>query len=375
VSDLLKVMLVAQTPPPYGGQAVMMQKILEGEYVGVSIRHVRMAFSRDMREVGRLKPRKVIHLLAVIGRVVVTRVRFGASTLYYPPAGPDKVPMYRDLILLLATRWMFKKTIFHFEAGGLSELYPTLPPWLKPLFRTAYFGADLGIRTDRFAPEDPARLEATREAIIPNAVDDVADSTRRVMPSGRAPSYGTILFVGVIRESKGAVALIEACGELKRSGLRFRLQLMGEFESEEFENRIRSMANEHGVDFEYLGVRTGPEKYFAYAEADIFCLPSFFESESGPVVLVEAMQFGLPIVSTNWRGIPAMVSEGVNGFLVPVRDIRALADRLRILLTNPELAGQMGAAGRRIYEAQYTLQGFHENLQAVFDMVRDGSSP
>ncbi|MDQ6711249.1 MAG: glycosyltransferase [Candidatus Dormibacteraeota bacterium] len=350
-----------------------MQRVLEGRYRGVRIDHVRMNFSRGMDEVGRLRLRKVGHLLQLIVRVMAARLGFGSHALYYPPAGPERIPMYRDIILLLATRWMFRHTIFHFQASGLSEMYPRLGPLAKLLFRAAYYRADIGIRTDVFAPPDPARLRSRREALIPNALEDVAAQTPRDPTFLANPPVPTILFVGVVRESKGVLDLIRASALLHRRGINFRLQVVGQFESDSFEKAARQLAEREEVPAEFGGVLIGELKYKAYAHASVFCLPSYYASEASPVVLIEAMQFGLPIVSTQWRGIPSMIEEGYNGFLVPIRDADALADRLSILLLDPAMARRIGENGRQRFEEKFTLTAFQSSIQQVFDGLAEKS--
>jgi glycosyltransferase involved in cell wall biosynthesis len=363
--------MVAQTPPPFGGQAVMMQNILDGSYDSVQIRHVRMAFSREMDEIGTFRLQKIAHLIGLICRIVIARLRFQSEVLLYPPAGPNLVPMMRDVAVLLSTRWMFKRVVFYFQAGGLSELYPELPRAARWLFRRAYYRANLSIRTSRLAPEDGKQLAALHEVIVPNAVRDEAGFARVDRThSGRPP---TILFVGVLRESKGVLVLLDACGLLHERALPFRLRLVGRFESHDFEtlvrNRIRLLDIEDLVDI--LGVLIGEQKQQVFRDADIFCLPTYFESEAFPVVLVEAMQFGLPIVSTKWRGIPEMVLDGFNGFLTPVRDPDAVAEGLAHLLRDSADAARMGACGRRLYEASYTIETFHRRMGEVFNLVRE----
>jgi glycosyltransferase involved in cell wall biosynthesis len=366
----LRVLVVGQTPPPYGGQAVMIQTMLTGEYKNIEMIHVRLAFSGQMADVGRLHPRKVLLLLFVIVRIMVVRWRSKATVLYYAPSGPDRVPMYRDLCVLLTTRWMFEKTVFHFHAGGVSELYPTLSRWIRPLFRRAYFKADLGIRLSRLAPPDPTVLCARQEAVVPNGIGDytVGRDDAGLRDLGN-PS--TILFVGVLRESKGLLVLIDACRRLRAAGLEFRLELMGSFASAGFEMMLSSAVHGAGLDerVRFLGVRTGEAKWQTSARADILCFPSFFESETFGLVLLEAMQFGLPIVSTRWRGIPDIVRDVKNGFLVPVRDAAATADRLATLLRNPDLAREMGAYGRALYRSKYTVDHFHQNIERVFGLM------
>jgi len=85
------------------------------------------------------------------------------------------------------------------------------------------------------------------------------------------------------------------------------------------------------------GVQSGDDKFRYYAQASIFCFPTFFESEAFPVVLLKAMQFRLPVDSTRWRGISAIVRDGVTGFLVPINDVAALAERLELLLVDDSL--------------------------------------
>jgi glycosyltransferase involved in cell wall biosynthesis len=300
-----------------------------------------------------------------VARIAFHRVRFQATTLYYPPAGPERVPILRDLALLIATRWMFSSVIFHFHAGGLANAYTKFGPFLRVLFQIAYYRADIGIRTSIISPPDAALLHAKQEFVIPNAAPDVAQGH-----DGRANENRTaapvILYVGALRESKGVLILLDACRNLVEQGCRFQLQLMGEFQSRPFEEKVRQRARDAGLDIEYLGVLTGSKKDSAFAGASIFCFPSFYESEASPVVLIEAMAFSLPIVATNWRGIPAIVSAGENGFLVPIMDAAPVTARLHQLLEDSDLRTRMGANGRRKYEETYTVEAFHASISRMF---------
>ena len=169
---MTKVLVVGQSPPPFGGQAIMIERLVKSELADVQIIHVRMNFSAHMNEVGRVRLSKILHLFSLIAQIVYCRVVHRVRILYYPPAGPNRVPMYRDLVILLATRWMFSKTIFHFHAGGVSELYDRLSIWERWLFRLAYFRADAAIRISELNPQDGKVLEAKREYVIPCGIDD-----------------------------------------------------------------------------------------------------------------------------------------------------------------------------------------------------------
>jgi len=195
--DVLKILVVGQTPPPYHGQAINTKRLLDGEYSRVKLFHVRMAFSGEMDEIGRFRFGKLLHLLAVVVRATFAKFRHGISILYYMPAGPDRVPMYRDLAILIATRWLFRRVVFQFRAAGLSELYERLTRLERFFFRLAYRRPDLAIRSSEFNPPDGEFLGAKRNIVIQNGAEDRRPSFA-VRRRGRSATP-SILFVGVLR--------------------------------------------------------------------------------------------------------------------------------------------------------------------------------
>lgn len=366
----LHVLVVGQTPPPFGGQAVMIQAMLAGRYQGVVLHHVRMAFSEDMESVGRFQLRKLWVLLTTVLAVWRARIVHRTPVLYYPPSGPNKVPVLRDLILLGAVRWMFRRTVFHFHASGVSDFAPLLPVALRPLFRLAYGRPDLAIRTAEQNPDDGAVLEARRSIVVPNGVPDGRGTVAERTAGPGEPLV--ILFTGVLIASKGVMVLLEAFRRLREQGVNARLELMGKWGDTAFRTDCERFVAQQGLGdlVRFLGVKRDAEKLAHFAGCDIFCFPSHFEAESFGLVLTEAMQFAKPVVSTLWRGIPSVVEEGVNGFLVPVEDPVAVADRLARLAADPALRRTMGEAGRRIFEQRFTLERFHRRMEEAFLSLR-----
>jgi len=92
-------------------------------------------------------------------------------------------------------------------------------------------------------------------------------------------------------------------------------------------------------------VKDGPELADCYAEAQVLCLPS--RREGVPLVLLEAMSFGLPVIATPVGGVADYVEHEDNGLLVPPGDIDALAVSIAMLAADPELRARLGEAGRR----------------------------
>ena len=92
------------------------------------------------------------------------------------------------------------------------------------------------------------------------------------------------------------------------------------------------------------------------------------------MVLMEAMQFSMPIVATRWRGIPSLIEEEVSGFMVPTQDSVAIANKLAILINNPEKIRQMGERGRELFLEKYSINKYYESMGHLFRQVAGESS-
>lgn len=105
-------------------------------------------------------------------------------------------------------------------------------------------------------------------------------------------------------------------------------------------------------------------------DADILLAPSVTskdgDQEGTPVVLMEAMAMGLPVVSTKHSGIPELVENGVSGFLVPERDVDTLVEKLGYLIEHPELWSGMGRAGRAYIEEHYNIDKLNDRLVNIY---------
>jgi glycosyltransferase involved in cell wall biosynthesis len=269
---------------------------------------------------------------------------------------------------------MFPCTVFHLHASGVADMYPRLSAGIRYLFRRALFHPDAVIRITRSHSADAQLLQARHNYVVPNGIEDdyleFGNATQSVLAHEPAEQQTPlqILFVGALRESKGVSILIEACGLLAARLVPFELSLVGEFHLREFEEQIHRRIAELGLAqrVHFLGVLQGAAKGAAFARANVLCLPTHYESETFPTVLLEAMSFALPVVATRWRGIPDIVDPGTNGFLVDIRDASAIAQRLEELHVDPRLRHRLGQAGREKFLREFTAARHLERMERVF---------
>jgi colanic acid/amylovoran biosynthesis glycosyltransferase len=128
-----------------------------------------------------------------------------------------------------------------------------------------------------------------------------------------------------------------------------------------------------------LGWKRQEEIVELMKSADILLAPSVTsgdgEQEGIPVVLMEALARGLPVLSTQHAGIPELIQDGESGFLVPERDVNALTERLEFLVQHQELWPEMGRAGRDYIERHHDINKLNDQLVQLYQRLLDGELP
>ena len=218
--------------------------------------------------------------------------------------------------------------------------------------------------------QDDERLQAAEQRLI--ATESQVTSCRAaVKPESSLllPIEGEVgrgsaklLFLSNLIESKGVYVLLDACKVLKERGLSFVCDFVGgetkEISAEVFREAVATRGLEDYVT--YHGPQYGEDKHRFFMNADVFVFPTYYYNECFPLVLLEAMQWRLPLVSSDEGGIPDIIQHGVNGFVAERKDVTALANALEQLITNPTLRRQMGEAGYARYKELYTLEAFEK---------------
>jgi glycosyltransferase involved in cell wall biosynthesis len=162
---------------------------------------------------------------------------------------------------------------------------------------------------------------------------------------------------------KGQALLIDAVEQLRGRGLNVETTLVGDGVGREA--LARGVRERHLEDVVRLPGSVGQDEIRGYYEqADIFVLPSF--AEGVPVVLMEAMAMGLPVVSTRIAGIPELVEDGVNGFVVAPGRVDVLVDAMKQLAADPELRRRMGERGRAKVIAEYSTDPSAAQMRDMF---------
>lgn len=115
----------------------------------------------------------------------------------------------------------------------------------------------------------------------------------------------------------------------------------------------------------YYGRKYGTDKEVFFNNADIFVFPTYYPNECFPLVLLEAMQHGLPCITTNEGGVPDIIDNGKTGLLVERQNAQDLADKIGWLIDHPTERSAMGIAGLHRYRQKYILSSFESNFASI----------
>ncbi len=280
----------------------------------------------------------------------------------------DGLGWLKDTILVLIAKLFGLKVILHVHAASFEQFYSGRSFIEKTIFKEVLQRVDLVIAlSDKWLQEIIGINPDIKAIVLRNCVDTSSYPPREYKSNnGDKP---TAIFIGSIGKRKGVWDLLEAVHRIKQDQIELNVQLAG---SPDDYGAIQT-ANKlvESLDLKdrcaILGPITGDIKENFLNNASIMVLPSY--NEGLPMSLIEGLATGLPIISTPVGGIPELIMDGKNGYLIEPGNIPELVNRLEYLATHPETCRQMGRLSREMAEEQYDVIPYVKKLIELYETV------
>ena len=193
----------------------------------------------------------------------------------------------------------------------------------------------------------------------------VLNNFSKLISGEKRENNKTVLFLGFLTKLKGCYDIPQIISIVSKEIPDVMFVLAGSGETEELQALCREKKIENNVVFP--GWVTGEEKDDLLRHADLFLLPSY--TEAMPMSILEAMGYGLPIISTNVGGIPTLVDNGVNGFLFDPGDYNGMAEKIKFLLLNDNIRKKQGDKSKNIAESVFSYDAHIDGLLRIYDQV------
>ena len=244
---------------------------------------------------------------------------------------------------------------------------------IREIISSALENKMISFMMDRYADLIIANSKATGDALLVNQdkVRVVYNAVDEKKTSGNVPhELITVGMAGRINRWKGQKLLVDAAAIVHKECPDVIFEIAGEtYQGEDqikadLESYITKKKLENTVRL--LGQINDMESF--YLSLDVFILPSI-QPEPFGLVVIEAMEYKLPVVATNHGGPTEIITDGQDGYLVDYRNAQEMAKRIIELVKNEELRKRMGEFGLKKKRAQFSVSAMVQGIEAVFEEV------
>lgn len=264
--------------------------------------------------------------------------------------------------VVIATEMTLKDTAFTpLRRARDKMLHPLLSPFLN--------NADLFVVTSQFIKNEwrkqckeekfnviypPFSLEKYEKALHVNQIETIKENKFRIG------------YIGRLSEEKGVRFLINSIPALKKVIPNVKVIIAG---TGPLEDELKKLAKRKGIEDSVSFTGQVANAFEVLKDLDLFVLPS--RSEGCPIVVLEAMAMGLPVVATNAGGTPELLVDGETGLLISYGDTQALVDSISKILTNQNIALDMGIKGKDRAFSKFHPSFFTSHFEQLYKNLYD----
>ena len=354
------ILFIIPLPPPIHGSTVMCQYIKDSKLINdeFDCDYVNLSASRNMGEVHAFKFIKIWRFiyayLDVFFKLMTRRYALCYVALAFHKS------LLKDAPFVLLCKLFRRRVVIHLHGKGASQdAGNAIYRWLLHI---TFRNTKVILLSWRLYPDVEQFVKREDVSICPNGIPAVNYEYKE-----RNNSVPRMLFLSNLIVSKGVLVLLDALKILKGKGYSFICDFVGGETNEIDAKRFSEEVNKRELNrlTVYHGKKYGEEKEQLFDRADIFVFPTFYNNECFPLVILEAMQHGQPVVTTDEGAIPDEVIDGENGLICKRQDAKSLAECISQLLDDHDLRIRMGDDGFKKYNQYFTIDAFELNMKNI----------
>lgn len=347
-----------QLPPPVHGVSVMNQLIKNSPVINTELQcdYINLATAKNINDLQKKGIRKYLLTVSIMFKAIF-KMATRRYDYVYITIFPFGAAFYKDSLIVLLARLFRQKPLLHLHTHGFKRTAESSVR--KKRFYTFVFKNTEVICLSDLLLEDIETIYTGKVYILPNGISQVNFSN--TYNNNQEPF--TLLYLSNLIKGKGILILIAAVEIIKQKGYTFVLRVVGP-EGDISYKMLKELVEQKQLTgfVELIGPKFGEDKYNEFKNAGMFLLPSNYDTFG--LVFLEAMQFGVPCISTNIGGIPDVLGDG-RGIIIKEITSGALAEAIEYLLTHPEARLKMSADAFDYYPKNFTVEVFEQRLKNI----------
>lgn len=365
----LKILVIGPFPPPYHGVSIFTQMLLKSKMKEMyNVFHLDTSDVRDsvgMEKLDYVNLKLGIRNVIKLAFIICKR----RPHIVYLPISQNRLAYLRDALFIFVSRLFSRKIIVHLHGSFFRLFYENSGWFMRSIIAVSLYYLDCAIVLGNSLRSLFKGLVPDHKVeVVPNGIDDIV-SDHRWAENKKKDTEIQVTYLSTLRKNKGIFDFIQAIPYILAVYPDVQFKVAGTWflskEAIEMESLLSSNPEiRKKVDF--LGLVTGNAKTDLLLNTSIFVFtPNTPEGQ--PLVLLEALAAGLPIITTNQGCISETVIDGENGLIVEAQNPRAIAEAIVYLIRNPDVRSHMRRANRERYKSFYTQDRCVERLMAVFE--------
>lgn len=356
-----------QLAPPIHGASMMNGYLTKSTLINTNfdLEIINLQFNKSLGELKKFSIGKIFKAFQYALKIMIKMFQFKPDLVYFTLSSKG-FAFYRDAFYIFLIKRFNTKIILHLHSKGIRN-NALRSPLITYIYRLVFKNTESICLSNNLA-HDIENVSKSKPYVIPCGIPVIKvtneDSAEKIH------STPQILYLSNFIETKGVLVFIEALGLIHEKGLNFNARIVGAPADVTMDILEKKIRDENLTSLiKIVGPLYNEGKNEEYENADLFVFPTFYENEAFPLVLLEALQFSLPVISTFEGGIPEMIINNETGILVEGRNVEMLASKISSLLNDPLLRKEIGDKGRIRFMNNYTLEHFENRILKTFNDV------
>lgn len=360
----MNICVFASIPPPMVGSSQCVQYLLECDLdPDILIHHIDTSLNVRVDTLGVFSLKKIFQSIKLFFNLATCITKNNCVYTVITPAF-KRIPFIRDSIAIFTAVFFGSKVILWIHANNFKDFYDDASFFYKIFIKIVLNRADFIVSIGNAIENSFNSVDIkAKKVIIPNAIPHIYNNSE----VNKAGDSIRVLWLSNMLKEKGWEWLLKSASDLVNL-YNVEFIFAGAPSNDSPIGYIETAFKKHSSHgrIKYLGPIYGAEKENLFSSADIFCLPTCYSVEAFPLVLLEAMRAGLPVISTAIGAIPEVIINNAGGIILDGMEQSELSNALENLITDCAARKSYGEFNKNRFLTYYSLQSFARRWNEIF---------
>jgi glycosyltransferase involved in cell wall biosynthesis len=372
-----KILFLTPLPPPFYGSAISSGsclKILQSNN-DFEVKNIKLNYSESFDDMGKFTLKKITGFISVIKRIVILSVKFKPDIVYIMPA-TGKLGIIRDFTIAILSKALNKNIIIHLRTRITEK--ERQKKVHNFLLKKAFSDSKVIVLGEELINDILPYSQKKNIYVLPNAIESTLTEKKFKIIKNRRLNTTTLrlVFISNMIKSKGWLKALQAASILDKMNSDFTFTFAGNWPSPKEETEFFKFIKKDKLSnkVNYQGYVNEKEKHKLLSDSDILIFPTEYPRETFGRVIIEAMEYGIPVIANSICSIPSIILHSKTGFLLKRNSPEEIVEYILAIKNKADLI-KMGDLARKRFMTNYELSVFSDRFISILTNQLSNNSP